>query len=49
MKHSSGPDYSEIETRIEELEEMNANFKEKIKWISENLTITLVKIIPNFW
>ena len=29
MKYSSGPDYSENKTRIEELEEMNANFKEK--------------------
>ena len=29
LECSGGPDYSEIETRIEELEEMNANFKEK--------------------
>jgi hypothetical protein len=29
IKHLGGPDYSEIETLIKELEEMNAKFKEK--------------------
>jgi hypothetical protein len=29
LECSDGPDYSEIKTQIEELEEMNANFKEK--------------------